>query len=37
MYLGERLQACFVGVLNLELLEIQLITVPSLNQVHFPL
>lgn len=37
MYLGERLEAYFVGVHDIELLEIQLITFLSLNQVFFPL
>lgn len=37
MYLGERLEAYFVGVHNIELLEIQLLTFLFLNQVFFPL
>lgn len=36
-YLGERLEAYFLGVHNIELLEIHLITFLSLNQVHLPL
>lgn len=37
MYLGEWLEAYFVGVHNIELLEIQLLTFLFLNQVFFPL
>lgn len=36
-YLGDRLEAYLVGVHNIELLEIQLVTFLSLNQVHFAL